>query len=415
MSVAASPTFRRDVKILGLVCSGHFLSHFYSLCLPPLFYFVRDDIGASFAMLGFLMSVRYFVSGAAQIPAGILSDKIGAKPVLMGGLALLAGATALMAFAPNYWVLLGLTAVIALGNSVFHPTDYAILNSSVSRNWVGRAFSIHTFSGHLGTALAPAVIVFIALQTDWRMAQLIVGTLGFVVLACLALQWKDMTDDVIPQARKKKSENADVSAPPETTLRDHFAVMLTRPMLIMSVFFTVTALHSGGMQSFFVVGLNSLHTTTTEAAGAALTGYLLASAFGVLLGGVLADFTKRHDLTAAFAFAVSAVLLGLVTFIPMDEFILIAIMTISGLMQGAVRPARDMMVRAAVPQGSMGKAFGFVSSGASIGGALAPVVFGYLIDINRPDLVFYLLIAFTVLCVGASIAPKEHRTVDVRT
>lgn len=413
MSVAAAPTFRRDVKILGLVSAGHFTSHFYSLCLPPLFLFIRDDIGASFAMLGALMSVRSFISGSMQIPAGFLTDKIGAKPVLMGGLALMAGGTALMAFAPNYWVLLALTVFIACGNSVFHPTDYAILNSSMSRNWIGRAFSVHTFAGHLGTALAPVVIVFIALHSDWRMAQLTVGIMGFVVLAGLALQWKDMNDDVIPQKKKKKVESAEAPAVPRTW-RDEIAVLLTRPMIIMSLFFTVTSLHSGGMQSFFVVGLSSLHTTTAEAAGAALSGYLLASAIGVLMGGVLADFTKRHDLTAGAAFAVSALIMALVTWIPMNEFILIAIMALSGLMQGAIRPARDMMVRAAVPKGAMGKAFGFVSSGASIGGSLAPVLFGYLIDLGRPDLVFYLLILFTVLCIGASVAPKEHRTVEVR-
>lgn len=412
MTVAAAPTFRRDVKILGVVSAGHFLSHFYSLCLPPLFYYVSQDIGASFTMLGLLMSVRAFIGGTMQIPAGFLTDRIGAKPVLLGGLALMAGATALMAIAPNYWTLMGLTVLIACGNSVFHPTDYAILNSSMSRNYIGRAFSIHTFSGHLGTALAPAVILFLAVHSDWRMAQFIVGMLGFVVLVCLALQWKDMSDDVMP-AKKKKAETVETGAAPRTW-RDEIAVMLTGPMIIMSLFFTVTSLHSGGMQSFFVVGLSALHTTTSEAAAAALSGYLLASAGGVLLGGVLADYTKRHDLTAAAAFAISAVIMALVTWVPMNEFILIAIMTFSGLMQGAVRPARDMMVRAAVPKGSMGKAFGFVSSGASIGGALAPVLFGYFIDIGRPDLVFYLLIAFTVLCILASVAPKEHREVEVR-
>jgi FSR family fosmidomycin resistance protein-like MFS transporter len=412
MSVAATPTLRRDVKILGLVSAGHFISHFYSLCLPPLFLFIREDLGASFAMLGFLMSVRSFISGGMQIPAGFLTDKIGAKPVLIGGLAIMAGTTALMAFAPNYWVLLLLTIFIALGNSVFHPTDYAILNSSMSRSWIGRAFSVHTFAGHLGTALAPAVIVFIALRSDWRMAQLVVGIIGFVVLAALALQWRDMADDAIPKKRKK-AEAVGAAAVPRTW-RDEMAVLLTRPMIIMSLFFTMTSLHSGGMQSFFVVGLTALHDVPAETAGTALSSYLLASAVGVLMGGVLADFTKRHDLTAAAAFAVSAAILALVTWVPMNEFILVAIMVVSGLMQGAIRPARDMMVRAAVPKGAMGKAFGFVSSGASIGGSLAPVLFGYLIDIGRPDLVFYLLIFFTILCVFASVAPKEHRTVEVR-
>jgi MFS family permease len=185
-------------------------------------------------------------------------------------------------------------------------------------------------------------------------------------------------------------------------------------MLVMSVFFTVTALQNGGMNSFFVVGLTSLHGTSAAAAGTALSGYLLAAALGTLLGGVLADYSSRHDLTSAAAFAISAVILLFIVLSPPGDILLVAVMTLSGLMQGAIRPARDMMVRAAVPEKAIGKAFGLVSSGTSIGGAVAPVIFGWLIDIGRPDLVFWLLIGFTGLCVLASVAPKEYRSVSVR-
>jgi MFS family permease len=293
---------------------------------------------------------------------------------------------------------------------VFHPTDYAILNSSVAPRYVGRAFSIHTFAGHLGTATAPAVVVALASIWDWRMAQGIVGLAGFVVLAGLASQWSSLQDDVVPQKKRKAAD----AAAPDSAQQATWRTFVSKPMMIMFIFFTMTSLHSGGMQSFFVVGLTSLHDASAAAAGTALSGYLLASAFGVLLGGVLADFTKRHDVASAVAFGVSALILVLVTFIDVGAALLLFLMTLSGLMQGSIRPARDMMVRALVPKGTMGKAFGFVSSGASIGGAAAPIVFGWLIDIGRPEIVFYLLILFTLLCVGASIVPKETRDVDVR-
>lgn len=408
---------RKDVHILGLVSAGHFFSHFYTLTLPPLFLFIKDDLNVSFAMLGALMSLRAFISGSMQIPAGFLVDKLGAKPVLIGGMALMAASIALTAVVPSYWALLILGVTMACGSSVFHPTDYAILNSSVAPRYVGRAFSIHTFAGHLGTATAPAVVVALASIWDWRVAQAIVGLAGFVVLAGIATQWSNMHDDVIPQKRKKKAaeEGAESGAPASTlTWWGQLSVFFSKPMMIMFIFFTMTSLHSGGMTSFFVVGLSSLHDASAAAAGTALSGYLLASAFGVLLGGVLADFTKRHDVASAVAFGISALVLVLITFVDVGAVILLVVMTLSGLMQGSIRPARDMMVRALVPKGTMGKAFGFVSSGASVGGAAAPIVFGWLIDIGRPDIVFYLLILFTLLCVGASIVPKETRHVDVR-
>ena len=402
MSIAASPTFRRDVKILGLVSAGHFLSHFYSICLPPVFLFMQADLGVSFAALGLLMSVRSFVSGAMQIPAGMLVDRIGARPVLIGGMVLMAGATALVALAPGYWSIMALSIVMSFGNSVFHPTDYAILNASVTRSWVGRAFSFHTFAGQLGTAVAPAIVLALAHYSDWRMAQAAIGLAGFVVLGGLALEWRNMHDDAIPQRRRKDSAQP-----------NHWAVLLSPPMLIMSAFFTATALQSGGMQSFFVVGLTALHGTDAATAGTALSAYLLAIAVGVLFGGLLADFYKRHDLTAAAAFLISAALLALLVWTPLPSLPLMIVMVVSGLMQGAVRPARDMMVRAVVPPGAMGKAFGVVYSGQAVGGAIAPVLFGWMVDLGRPDWVFYLMILFTLLCVAASFAPKALRTVAV--
>ena len=403
MSFVANAGLRRDVKILGLVSAGHFLSHFYAICLPPVFLFMKDDLGVSFAALGLVMGVRSFVSGAMQIPAGMLVDRIGAKPVLLGGMTLMAGATALVAVAPDYWSLMLLGIVMSLGNSVFHPTDYAILNASVTRSWVGRAFSLHGFAGQLGTAVAPAIVLALAHYSDWRTAQAVIGIAGFVVMAGLALEWRNMHDDAIPQRRKKQ----DAAAP------NHWAILLSAPMLVMSTFFTATSLQSGGMQSFFVVGLTALHGTPAATAGSALSAYLLAIAVGVLGGGVLADITKRHDITSAVAFLVSAALLALVVWLPLDNIGLLAVMTVSGLMQGAVRPARDMMVRALVPAGAMGKAFGIVSSGQAVGGAIAPVLFGWIVDIGRPDWVFYLMIFFTLLCVLASFAPKALRTVEV--
>ena len=314
----------------------------------PLFLFIGKDLGVSFALLGLLMSVRSFTSGAMQVPAGMLVDRIGARPVLIGGIALMAGATALSAIAPSYWALMGLSVMMSFGNSVFHPTDYAILNASVSRSYVGRAFSVHTFAGQLGTATAPAVVVALAHFSNWRTAQAVIGLAGFVVLALMAMQWNHMHDDAIPDGSKEKVAEDKPADGAGSHTGGHWAILLSQPMLIMSVFYTMTALQSGGMNSFFVVGLTSLHGTSAAAAGTALSAYLLAAAGGTLLGGVLADYSSRHDLTSAAAFAVSAVILLFIVLQPPGDAALIVVMGLSGLMQGAIRPARDMMVRAAV-------------------------------------------------------------------
>ena len=159
---------RRNVQVLALVGSGHTVSHLYLLALPPLFPILRDDLGASYAALGFLVTMFNITTGAAQIPAGFLVDRFGARRLLLLGLGIMGAAITALGFAPTYWLMLVLIALAGIGNSVFHPADYAILTASVDRGWLGRAFAIHTFAGNLGFVLAPATMIALTAWLGWR-------------------------------------------------------------------------------------------------------------------------------------------------------------------------------------------------------------------------------------------------------
>ena len=160
----------RDVRVISLVGAAHFSSHFYHLVLPPLFPVLKDAFGVSYAELGLLMTLFFGASGLAQTPAGFLVDRIGADRVLIGGVALLATAMGLCAFAPSYAALLPLAVLAGIGNSVFHPADYAILTHRVTPGRMARAYSVHTIGGTLGWAAAPLFVVGIARWPagEWR-------------------------------------------------------------------------------------------------------------------------------------------------------------------------------------------------------------------------------------------------------
>src|SRR5688500_13096579 len=128
-----------DVRVIGLVGFGHFVSHFFQLALPPLFPILRDELGVSYTALGLLMSVFYAASSIGQTAAGFLVDRLGATRVLLAGMGTLAAAVGLAGVSPSYGFLVPLAALAGLGNAVFHPADYAILNGSVSATRVGRA------------------------------------------------------------------------------------------------------------------------------------------------------------------------------------------------------------------------------------------------------------------------------------
>ena len=134
----------RDTRINALIGTGHFLSRFYVLCLPPMFLAWQQEFDVSFAELGLAVALMSGTTAALQTPVGFLVDRRGARCFLVGGTLLMTLAMALMGAATAYWQILVLALVSGIGNSVIHPADYAILSGSISKERMGRAFAIHT-------------------------------------------------------------------------------------------------------------------------------------------------------------------------------------------------------------------------------------------------------------------------------
>lgn len=403
----AAGSARQDYKILGLISTGHFMSHFYFLVLPPLFPLLRQEFGVSFTELGVLMTAIYASSAISQVPVGFMVDRYGARVVLTFGLIMMALGFGAMGLVGNFWLLAALGIIAATGNSVFHPADYAILNSSISPNRMGRAFSIHTFAGHLGSAVAPLTIVFLAQQFGWRGACIGAGAFGIAVMLALTTQWNSLHDDALPKKKKKDEAGAAPEPQADPSVKSGLSLLFSRAMITFFLFFMALSMTSSGMSAFFVSSIVAVHATPLETASTALTAFLFCSALGILLGGEIADRTKRHDLVAGATFIVFAVVSVAVAMINMPAFVLFALMAINGIGNGIIRPARDMMLRAAAPKGSTGKVFGFVSAGIAAGSAVAPIPFGYMLDIGKPEWVFYLMAIFMIVALVTVAVPKK--------
>lgn len=400
-AIAAAGLGRRDAKILGLIGAGHFMSHFYFLTLPPLFPFLREAFGVGYTELGLMMTALYAASGLAQVPVGFLVDRFGARVVLSAGLAVIALGFGLIGVALTYWAMIACVIIAGLGHSVFHPADYAILNASISPGRIGRAFSLHTFAGHLGSAIAPATMIFLAALVSWRAALLLAGIFGLVVLALLSTQWGALQEDAPPRKPRGKASAAETGPEPPG-----LALLFSKPIILFFLFFATLSMASTGVQAFSVAALVTLHDTPLAAASMALTAYLFSSAAGILVGGQISDRMERHDLLAAGVFVLTAVLAIVLATMDLGVGALIGVMVVMGLGQGIIRPARDMMVRAVAPKGSAGKVFGFVSAGISAGSAVAPIPFGLILDSGRPEWVFYLMAIFMLVALVTVLVPK---------
>ncbi len=381
-----------DARIVALIGTGHFLSHFYMLSLPPLFLIWAREFQVSYATLGLAVAAMSGTTALLQTPVGFLVDRHGARRFLVGGTLLMALSVAAMSLAPSFWMILPLAVLSGIGNSVIHPADYAILAGSVNKGFMGRAFALHTFTGNLGFALAPPVIALLLAVMDWRGALLTVGLLGVPVVVAILLQSRILQD----QPRTARQPDAPAGR----------ALLLTRPMLLFFAFFLLSSMAGSGIQAWLVTVLGQLWGTPVLAASAALTGYMVGATAGTLVGGWIADKTKRNLLGVVMVLTVLAMaLLLLPGLVRLPDAVLAAVAVLAGLALGTSRTPRDVMLRDASPPGQVGKVFGFVSAGLPLGSAITPVPLGWLIDIGHPELVLPVvagLLGLSLLCAGSA-------------
>jgi len=380
-------------RIVGVVSAAHFVSHYYILLLAPLLPFVRADYGVSYTEIGFALAAFNIVSAALQTPAGFLVDWLGARILLVGGLVIGAAAFTVAGLTHSFWAMVAMFALAGVGNTIYHPADYAILSHHVPSDRIGQAFSVHTFAGMLGSAVAPASLLMMQSLWGWRGAFVGAGLLGFAV-AALLLAVRDNAG--IKTAAAPRAADAATAV--------GWRLLLSPAILLNLVFFVLLAMMSGGMYNYSVVAFGALYGTPVTAANAALTGNLLLSAIGVLIGGVLVGRTTRHGLVAALGLAGIALFIALVAEIDVGSLVLIAAMSAAGFCSGVIMPSRDMIVREVTPPGSFGKVFGFVTTGFNIGGIISPLIFGAIMDHGSPKLVFLLVAAFSLIAIVTVVA-----------
>jgi MFS family permease len=387
-----------SLRTLAAISTAHWVSHFHMFVLPMLFPFLKAQLGVGYIELGFALTVFAITSGLTQAPIGYLADHIGARKILLMGLTLGGLALILLGLHLSYPWLIASAVLLGLANSVYHPADYAILSAHMDEARMGRAFSIHTFAGFLGGAVAPAIVAALVTMTGGHGALIAAGSVGpLVALLLLVVGVPDASaaDRGIDGARASQLS------------------VITPALLVLTIFFTLLSLSNAGIGNFGVVALMSGYGASFSSANIALTGFLGSSAVGVLAGGFLADRTRRHGQVAAACFAVNAAIVFVIATINLPPLLLTTAMASAGFLGGVIAPSRDMLVRNAAPSGAAGRAFGIVSTGFNIGGIISPLLFGWIMDRNLPHWVFGASVVFMILTVLLALVtdkgPQSNR------
>ena len=161
------------------------------------------------------------------------------------------------------------------------------------------------------------------------------------------------------------------------------------------------------MTNFAAVALPEVHGFTPELANLLLTVFLTAAIVGALPGGWLADWARREDLVLIACFLIMAGCLFVMALDSIALWVLVGVLIVAGFMRGLYNASRDILVRRAVPDGSVGTAFAFVTLGYTIGQGGMPVVYGWLMDMGLGYAVFIVSGVAALLAIATVLIPTK--------
>lgn len=370
---------RQDFLLITLLGVAHGLSHYFHLVIPALFPWIIPEFGTSYAQMGAVMTVFFIVSSLGQATSGVLVDKLGPKVCLYGGVGLLMVSGFLFSVAQNYLWFYPVAAFAGLGNSVFHPTDYSIMNRCITNERLPFAFSIHSVVGNIGWAVAPVLMVGVATFTgSWRLAAATSGAMALIVLAML-LMHNSLFDRALASGNgltqeQKKEEKGDAG----------FGFLKLLVIWLCFLFFFCNSFALGILQNFAPSIFNATYHVGLEIATGGLTAYMIGSIIGVLSGAYVAKVFKRSDHVIAASMSVSAVMSILLASQGLGPWCVLPLMFLMGLGVGVATPSRDLLIRGACMKflgtNSFGRVYGFTYCGMDVGQTLAPLVAGPLLD-----------------------------------
>ena len=410
---APDSSLRADTTTISVVGLAHATSHFFQLLLPPLFPWLATEFSLSFAQLGTLASLFYLVSAFGQAAAGFVVDRIGARAVMFGGLSLFALAALIGGFADGYSMLVATVVISGIANSPFHPVDYSIINQRVSTGRIGHAYSAHGLSGTLGYASATLVMVIMAQQIGWRNALFVASIFALCVLA-VAVIFRDSIDTRDSRSSREKSIKPIIDSK-HPTHESSLAFMRQPVVWLCFAFFFVITFSNSAIQNFATPALQAIVGLKLTVAATALTGYLVFSAIGQLLGGfaVSKRWADPEKLIAGALSASALLMILAATGVAGGVGTLILVM-VAGLGTGVAGPSRDLLIKRATPVGATGRVYGMVYSGLDAGLAVSAPIFGALMDSGLPRTIFFgaaaaMLVSMAIgLVVGRLIRRAAH-------
>lgn len=394
---------REVAVVVGLISGSQFVNHMYLVLLPPILTILSGDFGVTLALLGIALGIQAATNTVFQLPFGYLADNYDRTIALALSSFLGAIGVLVVAVAPSFvWLLVG-QAIVGIGVAGHHPAHYPLLTDATPEAVRGRAFSVYNFGGMLGFAAPPVVITAVigVPGLTWRHAIGGLGVVGllYAVLVTAVFAWslgKSITGpnviDTEPAGdhlERVRSELRSLAADPE--------------ILVLAVLALVSSTANWGLTSYAVVFLTDTYRLPLERANLALTGLFLTGAVGVLVGGSLTDRFSPFPVLIG-SFVGFTVLVGIIATSVVPALIAVGLFLAVGAVRSLEGPARDTLTERLSGDSTVGKSFAIVTIGIMIGSAIAPPVFGFLIERFGVQVAFSAVAAVAAIATAVTIA-----------
>lgn len=406
--------------VVALVSGSHFINHMYLVILPPILTVLTGSFAVGLGALGVAMGVQSLVNTACLLPYGYLSDTRSRTLVLAACLGLGTLGVAIVAAAPSFaWLVVG-QAVVGLGVAGHHPVHFPLLSDATPESYRGRAFSVHGFAGSMGFAAAPAIITgVLAAGYSWRAALGLVAGVGAVygLVTVLAL-WRfvdgSVTRPALVEGNAAAAGGADDAGTGDTGaaermhaalegFRDRVAELTDSPAVVaLAALALVSSTAAWGVTSYAAAFLENGYGVSQGVANLALTGMFVASAVMILVGGTLADVVAPGPVMVT-SYALVTLVVGVLATGLLPALVAVGAVVLVGGVRSPSAPARSTLADRISARADLGQNFAAITVGIMLGSAVAPTVFGVVIERAGYRTAFALVAGIAALALGLTL------------
>ncbi|MBK6560215.1 MAG: MFS transporter [Dehalococcoidia bacterium] len=169
--------------VLALLCVASFAVVFNNLIITPILPEISDDLGVRVAVAGLLVTAYAVAGGVAAIFSGPFIDRLGRKPVVVSGMAILTVATVASAFAPSYPLLMVARSVAGLGVACLTPAVFSAVGDLFSYEERGKAMSWVVSANTSASIFGVPAGAFLSGMVSWR------WTFGVLAVLLAVFTW----------------------------------------------------------------------------------------------------------------------------------------------------------------------------------------------------------------------------------